>query len=166
MLSFVISRRFQPVPLYHALLHQDGIHLPSAATQGSVAARTARDVMRTDMMYIDPETPLEVAWQRVIDTASGGYVVGTRDQFIAAVTRQQLERWHVSAPNDSLASLATALPSVHVHPDHPLDIVLDRLSESDGILPVISRADAHRVEGVVTFDTILIARDRQPGAGE
>jgi chloride channel protein, CIC family len=28
LLSFVISRRFQSAPLYHALLEQDGIHLP------------------------------------------------------------------------------------------------------------------------------------------
>ena len=37
MLSFVISRRYQPVPVYHALLQQDGVHLPSpaqAATDG------------------------------------------------------------------------------------------------------------------------------------
>jgi chloride channel protein, CIC family len=30
LLSFAISRRFQPDPVYHALLHQDGIHLPSS----------------------------------------------------------------------------------------------------------------------------------------
>ena len=35
MLSFVISRRYQPVPVYHALLHQDGVHLPSPATPGA-----------------------------------------------------------------------------------------------------------------------------------
>jgi CIC family chloride channel protein len=29
LLSVVISRRYQPVPVYHALLLQDGIHLPS-----------------------------------------------------------------------------------------------------------------------------------------
>jgi CIC family chloride channel protein len=29
LLSFVVARRFQPEPVYHALLHQDGIHLPS-----------------------------------------------------------------------------------------------------------------------------------------
>jgi CIC family chloride channel protein len=161
MLSFVISRRFQPVPLYHALLHQDGIHLPSAATQASMAARTARDVMRTDVIYIDPETRLDAAWGRLIDNQTGGYVVGTRDRFIAAVTRQQLEQWHMSAPNDSLASLVNELPPAHVHPDHPLDIVLDRLSQSDGILAVVSRADVHHVEGIVTPDTILVARDRR-----
>lgn len=29
LLSLVISRRYQPVPVYHALLQQDGVHLPS-----------------------------------------------------------------------------------------------------------------------------------------
>jgi chloride channel protein, CIC family len=29
LLSFVISRRYLPLPVYHALLEQDGVHLPS-----------------------------------------------------------------------------------------------------------------------------------------
>lgn len=31
MLSFTISRRYQPDPIYHALLHQDGVPLPGLA---------------------------------------------------------------------------------------------------------------------------------------
>jgi CIC family chloride channel protein len=31
MLSFYISRRYQPVPVYHALLEQDGVILPGRA---------------------------------------------------------------------------------------------------------------------------------------
>ena len=48
MLSFVISRRYQPVPVYHALLHQDGVHLPSPATQAPTSAqnRAPRDADR------------------------------------------------------------------------------------------------------------------------
>ena len=30
-LSFVISRRYQPTPIYHSLLQQDQINLPSTA---------------------------------------------------------------------------------------------------------------------------------------
>jgi CIC family chloride channel protein len=165
MLSFVISRRFQPVPLYHALLHQDGIHLPSAATQASMASRTARDVMRADVIYIDSEMPLDLAWQGVVDHQATGYVVGTPEQFIGAITRQQLEEWHTSSPNDPLALLVKGLPSVHVHPDHPLDVVLDRLSQSDGILAVVSRTDTRRVEGIVTPDSILLGRDRRVAGG-
>ena len=44
---------------------------------------------------------------------------------------------------------------VHAHPDHPLDVVLDRLLESGGVLPVVSRTAAMRVEGVITRDSML-----------
>ena len=54
MLSFVISRRYQPVPVYHALLHQDGVHLPSPATQALATVRTARHVMQTDVSLHSP----------------------------------------------------------------------------------------------------------------
>jgi hypothetical protein len=39
---------------------------------------------------------------------------------------------------------------VHVHPDHPLDVVLERLAESPELLPVVGRAAVRRVEGVIT----------------
>jgi CBS domain-containing protein len=44
--------------------------------------------------------------------------------------------------------------SAHVHPDHGLDLVLERFAESAGLLPVVSRAAAGRVEGVITLDDI------------
>jgi CBS domain-containing protein len=44
---------------------------------------------------------------------------------------------------------------VHAHPDQSLDIVLDRLARSGGILAVVSRANAERVEGVVTADSLF-----------
>jgi hypothetical protein len=37
-----------------------------------------------------------------------------------------------------------------VHPDHPLERVLDRLAMNPGILPVVSRADVRHVQGVIT----------------
>jgi CBS domain-containing protein len=39
----------------------------------------------------------------------------------------------------------------HAHPDHPVDIVLERLADSDGVLPIISRENTRRIEGVITF---------------
>ena len=42
LLSFMIARRFQPEPVYHALLHQDGIHLPAASVPGVPPARPGR----------------------------------------------------------------------------------------------------------------------------
>src|SRR5580700_665822 len=55
LLSFMISKHYQPAPVYHALLRQDGVHLPSPASQTSPALRTARHLMRTDVSFIPPD---------------------------------------------------------------------------------------------------------------
>ena len=61
-------------------------------------------------------------------------------------------------PADPVASIVDQ-SFVHAHGDHPIDVVLERFAQSGGILPVVSRADAHRVEGVITIDSI--AEDRR-----
>ena len=42
-----------------------------------------------------------------------------------------------------------------MHPDHPSDIVLERLAEGGGTVPVLSREQAQQVLGVVTFGDVL-----------
>jgi chloride channel protein, CIC family len=109
MLSFAISKRYQALPVYEALLRQDNIHLPHhVAPKPTTSRRTARDVMHGDPAV-------------------------------------------VNAP-----------PPVHVHPDHPIDLVIERLGAAGGVLPVVSRADACRIEGVVTTDALVTAMSRRP----
>ena len=53
---------------------------------------------------------------------------------------------------------------VHAHPDHPSETVLERLAQSHGVLPIVSREDAQRVLGVVTFPQIMqFMRTRRAG---
>jgi CIC family chloride channel protein len=112
MLSFLISKRYQALPVYEALLLQDNIHLPHrGAPRLTTTGRTARDVMQGD------------------------------------------------------ASDAQEPPPVHVHPDHALDVVIERLAETDGVLPVISRADARRIEGVITADALVRMLPRRGDTG-
>ena len=56
LLSFMISKRYQPVPVYHALLRQDGVHLPSPSTQPATSMRTARDVMSGGLLPVVSRT--------------------------------------------------------------------------------------------------------------
>jgi CIC family chloride channel protein len=105
MLSFVISRHYQHEPVYHALLRQDGIHLPAGAVHRRAAGRTAGDVMRP----ADAES--------------------------------------FTVPRHSA--------TIHVHPDHPLDLVIERLALADGTLPVVDRRDVSRVIGVITPESLL-----------
>jgi len=44
--SFFISSRFQKQPIYDALAHQDGIHLPSHRTRNEPNRRTVLQIMR------------------------------------------------------------------------------------------------------------------------
>jgi CIC family chloride channel protein len=166
MLSFVISRRFQPVPVYHALLYQDGVHLPSTAMPSTGTARTARHVMLTEVPFIAQETTVEGAWQWALKHRAPAYLVGTRDRLVGVVTHQQLEAWHASENTETPVGSAIEDSFVHAHPDHPIDTVLERLSETAGVLPVVSRNEARRVEGVITRDSLFgVPRQRPPRNG-
>ena len=113
MLSFLISRRYQPVPVYDALLRQDNIHLPHHGSRRVRGGRTARDVM----------------W--------------------AATGRMEEP------------------PPIHVHPDHPIDVVIERFSQAQGDLPVVSRHDARALEGTITMEGMvaLLRPPARPGPG-
>ena len=155
MLSFVISRRYQPVPVYHALLLQDGVHLPSAATQAPSGREPPSRSCARMSPFISPAMSVEQAWQWSKEHEAPAYLVGTPDRFVGAVTREQLDGWHSSDRAGDALSSVVADSFVHAHPDHPIDVVLERLSESGGVLPVVSRTAAKRVEGVITRDSIL-----------
>jgi CIC family chloride channel protein len=44
----------------------------------------------------------------------------------------------------------------HVHPDQELDLALERMGANQiEILPVVSRADIHKLEGIVSLRDVL-----------
>jgi chloride channel protein, CIC family len=160
LLSFVISRRYQPVPVYEALLRQDDIHLPSLALRDR-AEWTARDVMDTTPSFLPADTSLDAAWETVRADRLGAHIVGTPERLVGVITSEQLAA--ARAAGCGLQTLETILDGTfaHVHPDHPLDLVLERFGESAGLLPVVSRTAAGRVEGVITLDGIASAGRRR-----
>jgi CIC family chloride channel protein len=162
LLSFVISRRFQPVPVYHALLHQDGIHLPSPSAQASRTARSARHVMTAgDESVLPPDLTIAEAWRWAQAHDHSVYLVGAPSQLIGAITWSDLDSLHeTDKAGEPIVTIARE-SFVHVHPDHTIDTVLERLDESGGMLPVVSRTDAHHLEGVITADTLTRRRHRR-----
>jgi chloride channel protein, CIC family len=55
-----------------------------------------------------------------------------------------------------LLSLVDTLEFPHVHADHALHVALERMSGAHiDILPVVNRADIHKLEGVVTLRDVL-----------
>ena len=87
---------------------------------------------------------------------SPAVLVGCDDRLVGVVTRAQLES--VPAPDShgaTLQSLVGSAEFVHVHPDHPVEVVVERFGLSGGLLPVVSRADVTQVLGVITLHDIV-----------
>jgi CIC family chloride channel protein len=54
--------------------------------------------------------------------------------------------------------LVDTLDFPHVHPDQGLDLALERMGANQiEILPVVSRGDVHKLEGIVTLADVLDA---------
>ena len=162
LLSFLISRRFQPTPVYHALLQQDRVHLPSPATRIAPASWTAADVMGSDVSLIPPETPVRDIWDASRSDGVPAFLIGTSGRLVGMLNAQQLaaavESGHLSDPVRSLLDP----DMVHAHPDHPSETVLERLAQTGGILPIVSRDDTQQVLGVVTFPHIMRFMRKRP----
>lgn len=161
LLSFVISRRYQPVPVYHALSEQDGVHLPTGPAR-TRATRTSRDLMATDVQLLPAHTTVADALALLQASGASARLVGTRQHMLGVA---HVERLAASAGNGlGGMTVESQLDEtfVHVHPDHPLDVVLDRFASCGGLLPVVSRANAALVEGVITLEQIT--RYLQPRA--
>ncbi len=155
LLSYVISRHYQPIPVYDALLRQDHIHLPSAASRNPGFARKAHEVMNREPSFLPGELPVDEAWQTAQKDGCDAYLVGTRERLAGVVTVEQLAAARDAARgSDSVASLVSDR-YVHAHPDHTFEIVMERFADSPELLPVVSREDMRRVEGVVTADDLM-----------
>ena len=58
--------------------------------------------------------------------------------------------------DQKLVDLLETIEFPHVHADHPLHQALERMSFAQvGMLPVVSRLDTHKLEGVVTLRDVL-----------
>ena len=99
LLSFLISRRFQPTPVYHALLQQDHVHLPSATSRMSTAAWTAADVMVSDLSLIPPDASLQSLWDRSHGNGTPAFLIGTPDRLVGIVYTPSASRRQFSRVN-------------------------------------------------------------------
>lgn len=112
LLSFYISHKLQPVPIYEALAEQEGIHLP----------RSPERREEPDFRVFNAMRPPGPQVEEIVRNASDLHV--------------------------------EAFP--HVHPDHPLDLVLHRLGEANvELLPVVDRTNPRKVLGEIALEDLL-----------
>ena len=155
MISFAISKRYQPVPLYHALLEQDHVHMPQVDAHPETVPWCARDIMTREFKLVSPDTTMQQATLIAAKADTPSLLVGRDGIYFGLVTRDHIEHALKSGAAEDPISTIVSDNHAHVHPDHSLERVLDRLAKNPGLLPVVSRSQVNRVEGVITPQTLV-----------
>jgi CBS domain-containing protein len=83
--------------------------------------------------------------------------VADEGNVVGVLSRLNLEKTLAGDGTEKkLSDLIGSLEFPHVHTDHALHVALERMSESRlDLLPVVSRADVHKLEGIVTLRDVL-----------
>ena len=158
LVSLFIASRLQHEPIYEALAVQDGIHLPTAETRRRHGRRQVVEIMQSASLLLPSEITVREAWERVHSSESRAWLVTDRRGVVGVVNLSRLERELAEGADKKLEQLVDALAFPHVHLDQGLDLALERMGANQiEILPVVNRADVHKLEGIVTLRDVLDA---------
>ncbi len=158
LVSLFIASRLQHEPIYEALAVQDGIHLPTAKTRQRHGQRQVIRVMQTASQLLPAEITVREALESVRSSAARTWLVTDRRGVVGVINLATLERELAEGADQKLSELTDALVFPHVHPDQTLDLALERMGANQiEILPVVNRADLHKLEGIVTLRDVLDA---------
>jgi chloride channel protein, CIC family len=156
LVSLFISSRLQRQPIYEALAVQDGIHLPTAEARQQHDRRQVVRVMRTPTASLPAEITVREALEQVRSSGFRTWLVADRRGVIGVINLSRLERQLAEGSDKKLGELVSTLDFPHVHSDQGLDLALDRMGTNQiELLPVVSRGDVHKLEGVVTLRDVL-----------
>src|SRR5215471_648726 len=167
LISFFISRRLQPEPIYDALSRQDGIHLPRSGAHAARSTLRVMEAMPSETRAIEAEATIQEALDSIRSRPVSAWPVARSKQLLGLVSASNLE----SAAEDGagyrlVSEILEPLPKdrldaanfPHVHPDHPLDVALRRMGEMHlDVLPVVSRANVLEIVGIITLPDIMRA---------
>jgi CIC family chloride channel protein len=156
LVSLFIASRLQHEPIYEALAVQDGIHLPTAKTRQRHGQRQVIRVMQPASQLLPAEITVREALESARSSEVRTWLVTDRRGVVGVINLARLERELAEGADKKLGELTDALMFPHVHPDQTLDLALERMgADQIEILPVVNRADMHKLEGVVTLRDVL-----------
>lgn len=165
-LAYVISRRWQPTPIFDLLTQQDGLTLPSMEERREEQVLHIEDAMRParagarGIPVIDAARPVREAWMQaqtaprhfvMVHGGHGAWYGVTLDLLAPMVVRAEEER-----PLAQMLEPGWRLPVLY--PDQPLEAFL-REAGDQPLLPVIHRAQGLLL-GVLTLPDVLAAYHR------
>ena len=157
-IAYLISLKYQPVPLFDMLSRQDGTDLPSMEEQRERAILRVEDAMRPPAeVVLRAEESVTEAIRRTSASPHEFFLVSHRSGDWTGVTKEILRDLAKEGKGDS--PLVRTLPGAllpWLHPDQPLDVALREIGDWP-LIPVIHRADFNNLQGIISLSDILAA---------
>jgi CIC family chloride channel protein len=158
LVSFFISSRLQKQSIYESLARQDGIHLPTAESREKEAHFQVILAMRPAAQVLTAGMTVAEALETIRASESTAWPVTDEAGVIGVLSFGKLQQQAVTGSADAkpLRELLDGADFPHLHVDHPLSLALERMGASQvNALPVVNRANIHKLEGVVTLKDVL-----------
>jgi CIC family chloride channel protein len=158
--AYLISRSLQPTAIFDVLTRQDGLELPSMEEQREEGTLRVEDAMRPASgalldAVLNAHDSLDQVFQRWDATLPDVRLVRLDPTGWSSVTRQALEIMVKEGKGDlTLGSALSGRQLPLLHPDNPLETAL-RYVDRWPLLPVVSRADFRKLEGVISQQDVL-----------
>jgi len=153
--AYVISRSLQPTPIFDLLTRQEGLNLPSMEEQREERILRVEDAMQpAPQIVLDSGETVSQVNQRIKKAEGDFFLVRMSPTGWCSITQERLARFVAEGKQEmTLVSLCgDRLP--YLHPDLPLEMAL-RYVHTSQLIPVVSRADLHKLEGVISGDVVL-----------
>jgi CIC family chloride channel protein len=155
-IAYVISRSFQPIPIFDLLARQDGLELPSLEEQRDENVLKVEDAMQSpDGPVLNAEETVAAAHQTTEKFPADAFLVRMNPTGWNSVKRSLLDQWMGEGKGEmTLGSVLPAGRLPHLHPDYPLEMALRYVYQTP-LVPVVSRADFRKLEGVISSEAVL-----------
>jgi len=158
-ISYAVASRISPLSIYEGFMFQDGITLPHAPAEDTMARITAASVMTRDVVTLPDDITVREALNIVGGLDFHGYPVLRDSQMVGLITTGDLRRLEAAGKENDLIESVMISKVVHSHPEQTLDKVILKMAQREiSQLPVVSRSDDSELLGIITLRDIARAQ--------
>jgi CIC family chloride channel protein len=158
LVSLFISSCLQKEPIYEALAHQDGIHLPHGPSRRHADSRPVAQLLRPAEEILDASMTASAALELTASSRYRSWPICDSYGVIGVVSRKAIKMTAEQEPGKPIGKLSDGPMFPHLHGDQSLHVALERMGACGlTLLPIVSRADVHKLEGIVLMRDVLNA---------
>ena len=131
LVSFFISSRLQPKPIYDELALQDGIHLPRAEARQQEGQRQVNQAMREATEILSAEMTIQEALEQAKSSEFRAWPVSDERGVFGVISLRSIQKAaEEGGATRTLLEFVDKGGFPHVHVDHPLHVALERMARA------------------------------------